>query len=135
MENQVTLDDLRRLDPKFDFNRAYKRNYCTLLMLAIRPARPMLSYTLNGVKKELTDMEARFTITERTFGTKKEFHADGYEFHFWKSQSEATVALEKIIRSHGLEKLDEAGILATYQLLEKTHMETRASIDKALEKT
>ena len=126
----ITLDHLRTLDPKFDFTRAYKQNYCTLLMVKVRPARPSLKYTLNGVEKELTDTDARFTITYRIFGTDSEWQIDHSKLQFWKSQSEAVNALSRITKDMGMEKLDEAGILDTYMKAEEAHTKMRETLDE-----
>lgn len=124
MEKDITIESLQKLDPNFDFSTAYNQNYCSLQMIRILPVQLLLKYELNGQAKELTDPEARFAIYYRHFGAESEFPiVDPPRLAFWKSESDARKALEQITQEFSLEKLDEAGIIATY--LKKVEADAR----------
>jgi hypothetical protein len=120
MNNRPTLDDLRKQDPNFDFDNAYKHERL-MFTLVVGPTTISLRYKLDGEMKELTDSEAKFTVMEKVFRSGYQNpslvpveNPRGMAQLTWTTREAAEAGLQQMVQDEGYVKLDEAGIIEHY---------------------
>ncbi len=120
---KTMLEGAKGLDPTFDFSNAYRRSYCTLLMVVIQEVEVKMTYTLDGKEKTLKDNRAKFGVFYKEYSPIKNstrFFSLRNDTYF-TTRSGAEGLIKEALSTGELEKLDDAGIEETFLRQVDTH--------------
>jgi predicted Holliday junction resolvase-like endonuclease len=105
----MTDQEILELDPKFDFDNVYKRNFCTLFNIFIHEVKLNYKISIDGEEKDLAPKETLLCayhrqwcgerllpIDETTFFTEKE------KMREWLDEKIIKMRLEKITKEEAV---------------------------------
>lgn len=115
--------DIIALDPKFDFEKTYKQNYCTLLNVWIGTVQ-LPRFNVDGVAAKFSYDKPLYCVMYREWQHENSFpleRTSGKVPEYWSSVEKAWKWFEEIKDSCGFENVDKEKAFETAQLYLRMH--------------
>jgi hypothetical protein len=103
--NEIKLDEV---DKEFDFDAAYKRNYCTLLNISVMTKDLQYCFKVDMIEESLKYPQTLHMIVYREWQNKNWFElrlCDEDQNLFWSSAEKAMQWFEERVSEFGLERV------------------------------
>jgi hypothetical protein len=123
----MNQESISLIDSTFDFSRAFKKNYCTLLNLKIEPVIISHTFFVDGIFRKLQYSKKVYRVLYREWQNQNWFllpnpnQPDERSPLYWSSEQQAQIFIDSAVRGYGFVELSKADAFDVAQVRLNLH--------------